>query len=538
MKELFHEYRLEGTPPMIRKVTRRHVLAGTAAVAASTAVSSFPMPAIAQSGRPDLVIAVQGLRDSHEPIDAISNVGMRVINAMFDTLYYRNFLSNEDGSGIKIEPALAEGIERVDARTVRVKIRNDILFHHGEKVTAEDVAFTFGERRMFGEKPMTPRAAYFKPDLEKVTALDDTTVEFVTRNPDYTLEKRLASWVAWVVPKDYYLDKGFEAYGLAPIGTGPYKQKEFARGDRIVLEANDDYWRGKPTARTVTFVIVPETATRVAGLISGEYDIVCALNPDNLPLLERYGELDARGVQIENTHLIVHNQTDNVLSDKRVRQALHLCIDRDALNTALWAGLAGVTNGFQMPSQGSAYDPNRPPYKQDIEKAKQLLKEAGYNGERISYRTLNDYYVNSVAAAQAMQQWWQQAGLNVEIEIKENWGQVTGEGLMARNWSNGFPLTDPATPLTSDWHSGSRVQTTYGWKAPEEFNRLIAQIKTTPESSERTVAYQRALDIFDDEAPGTPLYRPYELYGVKKSIAWRPVTFEWMDLRPFNLTFS
>jgi peptide/nickel transport system substrate-binding protein len=517
------------------KLTRRTTLAGLAAGAAAT---QFPAPAIAQSGRPDLVIAVQGLRDAHEPIDAISNVGMRVINAMFDTLFYRDFLANGEGSAIAIEPAIATGVERVDARTVRVTLRDDVMFHHGEKVTAEDVAFTFSEERMWGPEPMTPRAAYFSPKLEKVTALDDKTVEFVTTEADYVMEKRLASWIAWVVPKAYYLDKGLEGFGLEPVGTGPYKQKEFVRGDRIVLEANDDYYRGKPTARTVTFVIVPETATRVAGLISGEYHMACALNPDNIPLLDRYSEVDGRGVQIENTHLIVHNQVDNPLSNKLVRQAMHACIDRDALNQALWAGLAGVTNGFQLPMQGSAYDAGRAGYQQDIAKAKELLAEAGYNGELITYRTLNDYYVNSVAAAQAMQQWWQEAGLNVEIEIKENWGQVTGEGLMSRNWSNGFPLTDPVAPLTTDWHGGSRVQTDYGWTPPEEFNALLDQIRTTPESEERTVAFQKALDIFDDEAPGTPLYRPYELYGVRSDIAWRPVTFEWMDLRPHNLSFG
>ena len=517
--------------------TRRGFITGAATFAGAAALR-FPTPALAQSDRPDLVIAVQGLVDNLEPIAAISNVGMRVVNAMYDTLLYRNFLANPDGSGAVIEPGLATSVERLNDRTVRVTLRDDVVFHNGEPMTAQDVAFSFGHDRMFGPEPLTPRAAYFRPDLAEVSVVDDSTVEFVTNGPDYAMEKRLASWIGWVVPEGYFRDKGLDGFGTAPIGTGPYKLKEFLRGDRVVLEANDDYWRGRPTARTVTFVVVPETATRVAGLISGEYHIACALNPDNIPLLQRYSEVEGRGAQIENTHLVVHNQVDNVLADKRVRRAMHKCIDRDALNTALWAGLAGVTNGFQLPMQGEAYDPNRAPYRQDIEGAKALLAEAGYSGEPITYRTLNDYYVNSVAAAQAMQQWWQEAGLNVEIEIKENWGQVTGDGLMSRNWSNGFPLTDPVTPLTTDWHEGSNVQKNYGWKAPEEFNALLGKIRSMPNSPERSAAFQRALDIFDDEAPGTPLYRPYELYGIQSSIGWSPVTFEWMELRPHNLAFD
>ena len=515
--------------------TRRSFLIGGAS-AAGAAAFSFPRPAIAQSERPDIVIAVQGLRDGHEPIEAISNIGMRVVNALYDTLFYRDYLGAPDGSGTAIEPGLATAVERVDPRTVRIRLRDDVLFHNGKPMTAQDVAFSFGEERFFGETPMTPRAVYFRPALERVTALDDGVVEFVTKAPDYAMEKRLASWIAWVVPEEDYRTKGFEGFNLAPVGTGPYRQKELVRGDRIVLEANDAYWRGKPTARTITFVVVPETATRIAGLISGEYDIVCALAPDSLPLLERYDNVEGRGAQIENTHLIVHNQV-GPLADARVRRAMHLSIDRDRLNEALWAGLAGVPNGFQLPMQGPAYDAGRAPYRQDIAEAKRLLSEAGYAGEPISYRTLNDYYVNSVAAAQVMQQWWQEAGLNVEIEIKENWGQVLEDGLMTRNWSNGFPVADPVAPLTTDWHAGSTVQTTYGWNAPEEFNAALETIKVSPDGPERTAAFQRALTIWDEEAPGTPLYRPYELYGVRKSVGWRPVTFEWMDLRPHNLTF-
>lgn len=522
--------------PQLIRPTRRRVLVGGAALGAASTLR-FPSPALAQSDRPDLVIAVQGLVDNLEPIAAISNVGMRVVNAMFDTLLYRDFLARPDGSGTEIVPALATGVERLGPRTVRVALRDDVLFHDGAPMTARDVAFSFGEERMFGPEPLTPRAAYFKPALEAVSVMDDRTVEFVTTGPDHAMEKRLASWIGWVVPEGPVRDGGLEGFGTSPIGTGPYKLREFLRGDRVVLEAHDDYWGGRPTARTVTFVVVPEGSTRVAGLVSGEYDIACALAPDTIPLLDRYEEVEGRGAQIENTHLIVHNQV-GPLADRRVRRAMHRCIDRDTLNRALWAGLAGVPNGFQLPIQAPAYDPDRPPYVQDLDAARALLLEAGYAGEPITYRTLNDYYVNSVAAAQAMQQWWQDVGLNVEIEIKENWAQVTGDGLMTRNWSNGFPLTDPVTPLTTDWHEGSTVQTEYGWTPPEEFNALLDQVRVLPTSPERTVAFQRALDIFDEEAPGTPLYRPYELYGVRRDVEWRPVTFEWMELRPRNLAFG
>lgn len=517
-----------------KNFNRRSVLKGAAAVAGAAAL---PMPALAQGTRPDLTIAVQGLVKNLDPIDAISNIGPRVTNTIFDTPLYRDFLSSPDGSGNTIVEGLAESFEQVDPQTSRITLREGVTFHNGEPLRAQDVAFTFGEDRMFGAEPMTPKAKVFKPNLTEVKVIDDRTVEFVTAEPDYTMRKRLASWMAFVVPEADYRDKGFEGFGQAPVGTGPYKLKEFISGDRIVLEANDDYYRGKPTARTVTFQVVPETATRVAGLISGDYDIAVALNPDNIPLLDRYDEIEGRGNVIENTHLVVHRQV-GPLENKLVRQAMHLCIDRAALNQGLWGGLAGEMRGFQMPHQGEAYNPDYPAYAQDMAKAKQLLSEAGYNGEKITFRTLPDWYVNGLAAAQVMQQWWQEAGLNVEIEIKENWGQINNEELMSRNWSNGFWLTDPVAPLTSDWHDKGGAKTRYLWDAPEEFGALLDTIRTSPDGPDRTAAFQRAISIWDDEAPATPLYRPYELYGVKKSIGWQPVTFEWMDLRPQNLSFG
>ena len=515
-------------------LNRRTVIKGAAAAAGA---ATLPIPALAQGTRPDMVVAVQDLPKNLEPIDSISNIGPRIANTIFDTPMYRDFLAKPDGSGIAITENIATSFEQVDPQRSRIKIRKDVKFHNGEPVRAADVAFTFGEKRMFGEEPMSPKARVFKPNLTEVKAVDDETVEFVTAEPDYTMQKRLASWMAFIVPEADYLDKGFDGFGQAPVGTGPYKFKEFASGDRVVLEANDDYFRGKPTARSVTFQVVPETSTRVAGLVSGEYDIAVALSPDNIPLLDRYDQIEGRSALIENTHLVVHRQV-GPLENKLVRQAMHLCIDRDQLNKGLWGGLAGEMRGFQMPHQGEAYNPNRPAYLQDMAKAKQLLSEAGYNGEKITFRTLPNWYVNGLAAAQVMQQWWQEAGINVEIEIKENWGQINNEELMSRNWSNGFWLADPVAPLTSDWHDKGGAKTRYLWDAPEEFGTLLNKIRTSPDGAERSTAFQRALDIWDDEAPATPLYRPVEIYGVKKNVGWRPVSFEWMDLRPHNLTFS
>lgn len=488
--------------------------------------------------RSELRIAVQGLPVTLEPVNAISNVGNRITNALFDTLIRRDFFSNGEGSGTELVPAIASSWKREDDRTLLVTIADNIKFHDGSTVTAKDVAFSFSKERVWGEKPMLARGPLFSAKFESVEAVDDKTVRFVTLAPDYSLEKRLSSWISWVVPEKAYRELGAEAFGLKPIGTGPYKLVEFVTGDRVVLEAFDDYYLGRPTASRITFQVVPEVATRVAGLISGEYDMACALTPDNIALVNGQSHVETRVSQIENVHMYIFKSDAPVVSDRRVRQAMNLSLDRKLINDALWASLAGVPNGFQIPAYGSTYDANRPGFAHDPERAKALLQGAGYKGELITFRTLNDYYVNSVAAIQMMLEMWKAVGLNVDMQILETWDQVLADGMQMRNWSNGFQMPDAVTPLTTDWGPHGTAQTTHGWKAPAEYNELAAKVAGLPDGEERKVAFQRLLDIWEEEAPGAVLYRPVDIYGVRRDIGWKPVSFEFMDLRPYNLTFA
>jgi peptide/nickel transport system substrate-binding protein len=363
-------------------------------------------------------------------------------------------------------------------------------------------------------------------------------VRFRTRGADATIEKRLASWVAYVVPAPEYLAAGPDAFGLRPIGTGPFQYAEHRAGDRIVLDANDGYFRGRPGAARVTFQGVPEVATRVAGLVAGDYDMATTLFPDHIAVLNRSREVEPRGIVIENVHLFVYQCDAPLLSDKRIRQALNAALDRDLMSRALWQGRAVVPNGFNFPEYGPSYEPERPAYRAEPERARALLAEAGYRGERISFRTLPSWYALAVPAAQMAQQMWRAVGLNVEIDIRENWGQVLQPGLQIRNWSNGFQMPDPVSTLATDWGPRGSVQQSHGWRAPAEYNELAGLVVGTPDGQDRRRIFQRMVDIWLDEAPGTILYRPYELYGVKRGIRWRPVSFEFMDLRPGNLEFA
>ena len=130
---------------------------------------------------------------------------------------------------------------------------------------------------------------------------------------------------------------------------------------------------------------------------------------------------------------------------------------------------------------------------------------------------------------------WQEIGINAEVQIKE--GAVDGPERVVHTWSNSSRLADLDGSLYVLWGRGSGVQEQY-WAPPEEFNRLGEEARSTLDQRLRYENYQKMLDIWEDEAPGTVLYDPVEFYGVNASINWSPYSFYCMDFRPYNLSFD
>ena len=388
----------------------------TACLAAGLAMGGLgAMPAQA-ADKPDIVVAVADNPPTLEPGKELSNVGTRITYSVFDTLIRRDFLSGEGGGGAKLVPSLATSWERIDDTTLEVKLREGVTFHNGAAFNADDVVFTFSPERLIGEDSPLPQGRAYFGVLDRVEKLDDYTVRFVTKAPDPLLEQRLASWASWIVDKDDWLEKAEgKSFAQFPVGTGPYMLDEYRADQYIRLDAFDQYWAGEPTAATVTFRRVPEPAARIAGLVSGEFDIVTNVAPDQIAQIDAYDDIETRSVVLANSHVLVYNTDHPVLADKRIRQAMNLAIDRKLLVEALWNGNAVVPNGHQYPEYGDMYQADRPGFGYDPDKARQLLEEAGYNGEAIVYSTEPQYYLNALPAAQAILEMWKAVGINAEL---------------------------------------------------------------------------------------------------------------------------
>lgn len=390
------------------------------AAAIGVLASVIGLSAAAAQERPDLVVAVQSLPPTLEPAKELSNQGVRITYSMFDTLIRRDFLSGDNGSGSALVPGLAASWTWADERTLDVTLRDGVKFHNGETLSAEDVAFTFSPERLTGENAPLPDGRSYFGGLESVAATGPLTVRFVTKVADPIFEQRLASWTAWIINKKDWLANAGDTFPQFPVGTGPFMLDAYRADQDVRLVAFDDYWDGKPTAASVSFRMVPEEAARIAGLVSGEFDIITNIPPDQIDQINGYDDIEARSVVLANSHVLVYNTNHPVLADKRIRQAMNLAIDRQLLADALWAGRAIVPNGFQYPEFGELYDADRPGFAYDPEKAKALLAEAGYNGEEIVYSTRAAYYTNATPAAQAILEMWKAVGINARLNIVES----------------------------------------------------------------------------------------------------------------------
>lgn len=511
---------------------------------AATGILAFAsVTAIAADTRPDVVVAVNELPRGLEPVENTGNVDVRATYSIFDTLIRRDF-TVEGGGNASLKPLLAESWKRLSPTVLEVKLRRGVKFHNGEELTADDVVFTFSPERMLGKEAVVPEGRQYFGHLKEVAKIDPYTVHFITGKPDVVLEQRLATYTSWIVSRKQWMqyhkadDKTWMQRALReirwnPVGTGPLKFRDWKKDQYVAFAAHDDYFLGRPNFKTVTLREVPELSTRIAGLASGEFDIIVDVSPDQYKVLARYKDIDVHSVVLENSHVLVFNANAPSLKDKRLRQALSLAIDRKKLRDALWLGKNYTPNGYQLKAFGPMYKADRAGYVYDAEQARRLVKESGYDGKAITFRLIANYYLNGLESAQVLLEMWKAVGINVKLELVDNFKQVRAPGIEIHQWSNTYRIPDPAGAINVLYGPQSGMQRSYKfWQAPEAFNKAAELIDGTADMKERYNAFQQMLDIIEDEMPMTILYNPLYGYASKKRIDWKPYPLYYMDFRP------
>jgi peptide/nickel transport system substrate-binding protein len=360
-------------------------------------------------------------------------------NAVSDMIFSKLIETDAQARNI---PGLALEWRAIGPTTWEFKLRPNVRFHNGNAFTAEDVAFTL---RRLPNVPNAPSsfAAYSRP-ITRIEIVDPLTIRFHTAQPYPLLPLDMTN--VRIIDAETSANPTTEGFnsGQLAIGTGPFRVVTHRQGEVIEFERNADYFEGASPFQRVSYRMITNDAARTAALLAGNVDFIDQVPTSDLARLRgdqrlRLSEtVGLRLIFIALDHLRAENENSphisdnegrplgrNPLKDVRVRRALSMAIDRQAIVSRIMEGAATPANQFLPPGTFS-HVPDLPPIPYDPDGARRLLAEAGYpNGFRIQLNSPNDRYINDSRIAQAVGQMWTRIGVRTGVEA-QTWATFIG----------------------------------------------------------------------------------------------------------------
>lgn len=431
-------------------------------------------------------------------------------------------LVDRDATG-ELIPVLAAELpvaDEADPTVWHVKLREGIKFTNGEPFNAETVKYNVD----LVVDPDFGASINGIETLKEVRVIDDYTLDIVTNTPDPWLLYRIST--LRFVPQE--ASKDVAAYAQHPIGTGPYKFVRWDKGQRIVLEKNEEYWGGDDAQLTrVEFRFIPEAATRIASLQSGEVDMVTSLSPEDT---RRVPQVLSSADAANTTYLRINLETPPY-DNKAFRQALIYALNMDVMNDYLWDGKAIRPQCQLLPEGEVGFNDSLTAYPYDPEKAKELLSQVELppNFRIDAVFTTGGYYPKDNEMGQAIAADWQAIGLQTNIQYVS--GDRWLDDLLAGGTNTKPGTPSPMTHVTLDYHSmyaaritsriysRSNVLSTLGTKYPE-IDPLFATAQGSFDQDEAANAFAEISKIGCDEALIIPLLDYPDLWGATEQVKY------------------
>jgi len=467
----------------------------------------------------EVVLLSAGDPPDMDPHTAGATEKANIVRNVFDTL---TTLSSDL---TQTQPALATKWKAVDDTTWEFTLREDVKFHNGEPLNAEAVKFSVD--RILDPNAEVARIKYSFPTMTSAEVVDEYTVRIHTSVPDPIFAERAYS--LQIVPPKYTASVPEAEFAANPIGTGAYKFVEFVPGQRIVLEANEEYWGGVPEVDRFIIRPVPEASTRTAELQTGGADIIQNAPVGQIPEIEATDgvsviALDGRRVAFIGMNLLAGGS--DVLKDKRIRQALNYAVDVDLILQTVMEGYGGRTaTNFRPDFTG--FDPSLAPYPHDPEKARALLKEAGYaNGLELSLQTSDVIFASATEVLSALKAQLAEVGVEVKIEIMDHAsyrsvvinGQKENKVADLYAWQWGALEPSPDSVLTGTLETGG-ISSYY---SNPELDKLIQAARQEMDVKTRVETYKTIQALLIEEAPFIFLYQIPDVYGISDRIDFQP----------------
>ncbi|MBO9541648.1 ABC transporter substrate-binding protein [bacterium] len=431
----------------------------------------------------------------------------------------------------EIEPALATHWEiSPDGKTYTFHLREGVRFHDGTPFDARAVKISF-DRQAHPQPGQVFEywANFFAPTIRDVQVLDPKTVRLRLKTPDATFLRNLAiASMAIISPKA--LEKWGVDVARHPVGTGPFRFVKWVPGERLVLEANPDYWDGRPYLDKLVFKPVTDNAVRLLELEVGEVHGMDGINPDDVGRIEADPELAFYSQAGLNVGYLALNNLKPPFTDARVRRAVALAIDKPALVKAFFAGgKLGEGAVVPMPPTIPGYNTRLKDLPHDPTEARRLLAEAGYpkgfDLELWSLPVVRPYMPQGQRTAEAIQQSLAQVGIRAKIKTYE-WGTYldkVGKGdhqAALIGWVGDFGDPDNFlyTLLDAANARPGGSATNYSFYRGEAVHRLLTRARTTLDPAVRKRLYEEAQVLIQADTPMVPLFHAKQLAAFRRDV--------------------
>lgn len=425
----------------------------------------------------------------------------------------------------KIQPALAESWEvSDDATTITFHLRSGITFHNGDPVTADDVVFSVNRAAA------SPFVTIMAGAIDKAEKIDDTTVKVTFKYPYGPGLKCFTTSALFIMP-EALIEADEDGYGQNPVGAGPYKVKELVPGEKCVLEAYEGYYEGVPEIKEVTFRIINDTTTALIALEKGELDTM----DSNIPEEAREELMNNKDLQYaegeSNAFLaIMFNNKSGPFADKRVREAVSYAVNRQEVIDGAKNGMATLLEAPLLTSCPE-YPTDFKANPLDIEKAKELLTQAGYpNGFSCTMKTVDSpTYSKPTEIIQAQ---LKKIGIDVQIEIMERnkyVEEVTLQGDFDLTfWAIVSKVIDADFCQYTFFHSAYQDgKGNYSHIDNPQLDALLDEGRACIDPVRRKEIYAETCQIIKDESMMVPMYMAKRTLAANKDLVG-------LELRPDN----